>query len=496
MHQRQTDISDTIFPIAILATFLIIAAALGWGLLLPAYHWAWVFVRSYWVQALILLAAVVLFLLGAQSEHPLLFAGSVLTAVGAFAVMFLSSYWSDHALYVESNVQESADASDLDYAARTPFDVADAVSSRMMGSTTGDMRDVKTYLPADNRWTTTIDRRGWFRGYEAVQEMRLPDYGEAKASDVTFCTFSEDANLRLSNFWWNSLDLEIARKTSPSTTWDSEDMTASCENGVPMVRIPLTRLKGVVFPHPVSGGVAEYDGKTGELRILDAYDGELPLYPMSLATQQREALRASGSILDWVFHRSGWQDTGDDKDDPNGDNRSEFSLYDNGDKTAEYVTPLTPRGSSSSIVAVGTIRSNHTQAGGVNPYSVHMFPDGMSRQANSAVAASITGNALSGYKAQGLTVFEIVPGAKGQWTATIGKSQSILYHADISLDGSITLTDASGQVVADNQPDANDGNANSGAGSSDADLQRLRELLDEATQLADKIQSERNSQTQ
>ncbi|WP_336659449.1 DUF11 domain-containing protein [Leucobacter sp. USHLN153] len=116
----------------------------------------------------------------------------------------------------------------------------------------------------------------------------------------------------------------------------------------------------------------------------------------------------------------------------------------------DYVTPLNPRGTSASIVGIGTITGSTMEAGELNNYTVYRYPKGETRQANSAVADTITGSVLDGYKASGLTVFEVVPAADGNWVASIGKAQSILYRASIAPDGTIVLLEGDEPATAEN----------------------------------------------
>ena len=241
--------------------------------------------------------------------------------------------------------------------------------------------------------------------------------------------------------------------------------------------VPLVTLKLLPVPHDVPAGVAIYNGKTGELRIQKEIKSDLPLYPKSVAEEQRSASQASSGFLDWIFRRAGWEDTSVDKGDPNGDNRAEFALTTTSGQT-QFVTPLTPRGSSSSIVALGTVpASGRVSAGELNPYTIHRLEQ--PRQANSTVAARITTEKLDSYKATGLSVFEVVPADTGRWTATIGKDQNILYHASIAQDGTITLTGGSSQQAEKRTPAAT-GSIGDISGLTDAEIRAsIDALLDE-----------------
>lgn len=376
-------------------------------------------------------------------------AGSLLAIVATVGFFTLGSYLAKKPVADQIQVTEEAQPN---FAERQPFDVASAVSSRTMGSTSGDATGVIKSVPATNDFSTSIVRRGMFKGYESIQQLSVAPFGSTRNGDVNFCQFSENAELRFGGAApKNNLTRAIYSQTSPSTKARIDDAIFACEDGTPMIYAPLTKMEGFFFPHEVPGGVAIYNGTTGELKIVDEYEGDLPLYPVSIAEQQRESLTASGTFADYLFRRAGWETTEKDSEDPNGGNRAEFSVSSSDHKTSYYVTPLTPRGASSSIVALGEVESDkQVKNGELNTFTVHRYPDGESRQANSAVAAAITGEILAGYKSNGLQVFEVIPVADGKWVATIGKDQSILYRAEIGADGSIILRDASGAVVGTN----------------------------------------------
>jgi hypothetical protein len=384
------------------------------------------------------------------TRHVLLFS----LAGSAFALMFLiipvQSFLNTYGTYSSTQVEKTNDAALLSFTERVPFDVADAVSDRSLGDTLGNSTGTVKAIPMSNEYTTSVIRRGMFQGYESVQTMKLPLYGAANTNnDVTFCKYSESAQLRLGGMGLNNnMEMRIYQQTSPSTLLNSSDAIAICAaKDEPVLYIPLTKLDGGLFPHRVPAGVAVYNGKTGELKIeKDLTNAPVPVYPMSLAAEQREALAAGQGFGDWLFHRAGFETTSKDKDDPNAGNNTEFAMKAaNDEKKGLYVTPLTPRGSSSSIVGLSTIDSNSVADGKLNALAIHRYEDNKTRDANSTVSATIVSTVLEGYKANGLTVFEVVPAKDGTWTASIGKNQSILYRANIAADGhTVKLTDASG----------------------------------------------------
>ena len=424
------------------------------------FHSLWSFIRAGWIifipfAVLMFLGWALLDRNGRKTET----SGASIAAwsVGVIYLItapFILNYFQ-LASISQSVVISEESPSKMSFRDRAPFDVAAATSSRALGNTTGDsngnMRSLSV-LGDNGEYSTAVIRRGFLKGYESVQMLDIPLFGTADVNNVSFCKFSEEANLRFGGSMpTNSLTSAIARKVPLGTKAKSTDAVLVCEgegeNAVPMVYAPLTVQKGFAVTKRVPAGVAIYNGKTGELVIEKNYTGKMPVYPQSVAQKQRESMKASSGFDDWVFGRSGFEDTSKDESDPNGDNRAEFGLA-NGEGTKQlYVTPLNSRGTSSSIVAVGTVEATTLEGGKLNEYTVRVYPDNEVRQANSSIADTITAGALGGYQAQGLTVFEVVPNKDGNWIATIGRKQSILYRATVEPNGTVTLRDANGKQV-------------------------------------------------
>lgn len=439
------------FVLAVVGVFIwLFGAQLG--------HFAWTAIRTAWpVVAVLIVACIIGVVLLSRDSFGGLFVFVFAAVAGSVLLGMFGAYSASHRVAQSVEVQEAAD---LDFQQRVPYDVANAVSSRNLGETTGDATGGVKALPAQGEnglYTTSVVRRGLFQGYESTQTMDLNLYGSASSQNVTFCEFDENAKLRFGGSApQNNLTRAIQWRTTPSTKVHQEDAFVFCEDGTPMVYAPLTKLSGdLFFPHRVPGGVAVYNGETGALSIHGSLEADgLPIYPKSIAQDQRESLKASGSFIDWIFNRAGWEDTSVDEDDPNGENRSEFGLVTTDGSRELYVTPLTARGSSSSIVALGTVDSSgEVTSGQLREYTVNRYTGDEVKQANSSVAARITGEVLSGYMASGLEVFEVVPSEEGTWTATVGKEQTVLYRAVIHPDGQIELLDADGNNIAGDSSD-------------------------------------------
>lgn len=362
--------------------------------------------------------------------------------------------------YLDTVEVETVEQTDISFRERAPYDVAVVMSDRNMGNSTGTATNYVKSLPAEGEhgmYSTSITRREMFSGYEGTQFVEIPLYGQAEPDKVQVCKWSEEANLRFNGAVpSNNLTRAIYHKTPASVKVEEEDAVAICEDGKPVLYAPLKKLSGFPFPIDVPAGVAIYDGETGELTIEENYEGNIPVYPASIAEKQRLSTHASEDWIDFYFtKREGWDDTSEDEGDPNGANRAEFNLASEDAKTTYKVTPLTPRGVSKNITAIGTVEANTVESGKLSTYHVSQYKDGEERSANSTVADTIVANNLDGYRADKLEVFEVVPSLDGTWRATIGRNQSINYRAVIEVNGDVTLYDAHGNVVSSDNAQTN-----------------------------------------
>lgn len=472
----------------------VVVGGLIWWLFPALLNGLWSGFRASWLVFIpLIVLAIIVITCTASDNGGIAFLIGVLAAGWTIFAGISIPYWQLNALQEASVSQSETPPGELSFRERAPFDVAAATSKRTLGETTGDVSGKVRSITAageNGEYTTSVVRRGLFQGYESTQTLAPPLYGTAGAKDVTFCDFDPRAKLRFGGVWpVNNLQTAIYHRTPLGTHANQDDAFAVCVDDVPYIYAPLTRQQGFAVTTRVPAGVAIYNGKSGELTVERDYDGELPAYPQSVATAQRESTVASGSLADYWFKRVGWEDTGKDGSDPNGVNRAEFGLASaDGDKQL-YVTPLNPRGSSSSIVGLGVVDATHHRAGELNDYAVHLYPKGEARQANSAVADSITGGVLQGYQASGLTVFEVVPASDGSWSATIGKKQSILYRASIAVDGTITLRDANGNQVGGTVSVSSDGEVEREVATADTDLGSMTdaELRALAHQIVDEL---------
>ncbi|PZF61208.1 hypothetical protein DEI92_06325 [Curtobacterium sp. MCBD17_034] len=397
----------------------------------------------------VLAALVLVGLRVGPSLRAVLAAALVLVFAGSVVAWVRHAYDVDR-LYVAD--VRTVDHPAPSFAERSPYDVAATSSTKNLGDTTGTALPVKSLTDQRSHglWDALVQRRGFLAGYESVQVQDMPLFGQTEPDQVRTCDFTRTARLRVGgSLPANSLTRAIDAATPPTVGFEPTDVYGYCDGRAPDVVVPLTQVHGFWDTSYDFFGDALYNGRTGEVRIVTrAADLPGPAYPQSLAKRQRTALRALGSFGDYWFHRSGYEDTSDDSDNPDSFNPSELGLRRASDDHATYVTPLTPPGSSSSVVALSVVDASVGHAGSRNPITVYEYEKGSARQANSSVASTIktTYSYLPDW-ASGLKIFEIVPGARNQWVASIGQSQGVVYRAVIDAAGAATLYDANGDVV-------------------------------------------------
>jgi hypothetical protein len=381
------------------------------------------------------------------------YVGAVLFAIGGIASIVFLPYAAAHK-YADSVKEVSS--SIPNYEQRYPYGPATQSSQRNLQNVTGNAQFTKS-LPGESEhgtWNTAIVRRGIGVGYEVVQTMDTPLYGEIKSSEVKLCYFDQNASLRLDGFLpVNNLARAINWATPANVDFDETDVYSYCDGKTPIVVVPLKQVSGFFGATWSAYGDAVYNGKTGQLSILTDSDEIAKLkgsvYPLTLAEDTRNAYQASGDI--WAFWqgRSGYETSSSDSDDPNAGNDAEFNLREKDSSRTDFVSPLTPRGSSKNIVALGVVDARKVVPGTRNTLVIHRYAGEQIRQATSAVENNIKADyTLDGAWASGLTVFEIVPEANGNWVASIGKTQTVAYRAYIDAKGNTKLYDASGTLIA------------------------------------------------
>jgi hypothetical protein len=306
---------------------------------------------------------------------------------------------------------------------RPPYLVGKAQAAPHLGDVTGEISDI-TYLPDSDRFSTLVERSGWLAGYEVGLVQDVPLGGNSR--DQQRCRFDvEKADARIGGWFTHNLGRKIAAQKR-WVRFEDSDAYVTCSGGTPIVVVPLKRQTGFLVVTERPAGLALYDGRTDKVTITsDTTAVPGPTYPLSLASRQREATAAVGGFADWWFERSGWDAS---EDGANAGNESEFTLrYREQAGGSAYVTPLTPQGEASSVVAVSVVPTRH-RGGGLAPMTIHRLSPTWSSP--KALVALIKAEYRDVCCYNDDRVFEVVPTGGSTWTATVGSEQNIRYRVE------------------------------------------------------------------
>lgn len=429
-------------------------------------------------------------------------AGS-LAIVGGVALIILLSirvgYDSERQYIDSASITESTEGVAPDYNPRAPYDIAVAGSKANMGSTVGQPQTTKSVADSgeNGEWNTLIVRQGFGVGYESAQTVKTPLFNSVNSSDVTFCRFDADkAPLRFGGaLIQNNLSRVLDWMLPFEVTYDSADSYAYCDGDTPYVVIPLKQMNSWYAAYETPYGVLTYNGATGEFTtITDSEEiAKIPgsTYPLSLGETQRRSLNAVGELGDYLFGTVGYQTSG-------GGNISEFQLVNSETDEINFVTPLTPRGQSTSIVGLSVINAKSFTPGELNPIDIYLYPANKPSKSNDLKAQDLRNSYqnLLAFVNDKVDIFEIVPGENGEWVASIGSAQATIYRAVFTVDGDITLYNSAGEEVSrtaiNGEPDSDDGEGDGGSGviTPDTDLSELTpaQLRELARQIIDELE--------
>ena len=367
----------------------------------------------------------------------------VLMVVGAvaavIAMIMFGGYLQDRQYLAHVQTQPASESPE--FAERAALVVA-RNQARGRITTNGDLGQ-SAYLPGVDRFTTLVQKEDRLAGYTEVVNQKVALTGQ---SELENCAFSPAAGKRLDGLFGADLGRQIVWQAGPGVEFSMDDAYGYCDDGVPMVVQPLIVQSGFWPRIFVPAGAAVYNGATGELRIVrgaEVNDIPGPVVSESVARELRESTAAMGSWWEYQMGVSGFADTSADVADPNGENRAEFVLG-TGDQTV-FVTPLTRRGGSSAIAAIGVAFPDEN--GGMPSYVVYEFGQGQVRQPNSAVADRIRADFSNLDWAAGLQVFEITPVSTDEWVASIGLKQNVTHRVRLAPDGAACLETAAGAKI-------------------------------------------------
>lgn len=386
--------------------------------------------------------------------------------IGAFVGILLSAgygfLYHNYAVYKAYSADTVKVDTITDFQERAPWVVANNYATKYQGDDIGEGKNVK-HIPVSgvddsSRYSRLIVGRSAFgnTGYTSVREFDVPKTGPIPKSATESCEFSENMGKRWEiTYPWRSLGNQLSWM-NPFLHYNYDDGYGYCNDGKPVVVMPLWKYEGFWFVKIVPAGAAVYD--SDGFRLMDAKqlvkeNIEGPTYPQSITNRYRYSLNAANGYGGWFNSTSGYDLTTKDLEDSNAGNASNFSLVDD-DGGIHYITPMTPRGDSESITAVFVAPAQ--QGVGDGKFRVETGHD---LPATSSIETSIRSSNVKGDPSWGsrwadgtrMRVYEIIPFKDGFWVASIGLGQEVSYRAMISPDGEVSVQMLSNEAVGDNE---------------------------------------------
>ncbi|MGP4020851.1 hypothetical protein [Saccharopolyspora sp. 5N708] len=404
---------------------VLVAALLGLWIWLAPYFWTNVLwgLRSalFVLVPVVVLTVVVLGLAALDEERGLEGAGCLAALVGIAGIIAAGFWVFGYHSYAQARDYAGSvavvDGRVPELGQRAPFQVAQAQARPNLGDAPGDLVN-GTYQPQHDEFTSLVERRGWFSGYQVALTQNIPLTGRGTGRT---CEFSAEADRRIGGWWTHNLGRLIGSQQR-GVLYDADDVYGYCDGDTPKVVVPLLRQVGWLVVTERPAGVAVYNGKTGAITFQDTAKG-LPgnSYPKSLAAVQRESTHTLGGFWDWVWHRAGWDA---DDDETNSGNNTEFALPTKDNRTV-YATLLTGRGSATAISALSTV-TTEAQGHELAPLSVHRLnPSWVSP---GAIESRIKADYQDLPNWQNYKVLEVSPTSGENWVASIGNDQNLLYR--------------------------------------------------------------------
>lgn len=329
------------------------------------------------------------------------------------------------------------------YELRTPYEVAKSARDQNVGDIAGvDADNLGTPRHVGDTWTNLVQQKSRYRGYSEV--MVREDDGT-----YTRCAYEDDdSGVRFGGRFGHNLGRPLTAAIVAkfghfsSVQWDKGDVFGTCVDGKPVILIPLTQRVGHWYTYKVPAGTAMLDSD-GSVTIPSDLDVDGPLFPISLAEDLRESTYASGSWWSYLkAHRDGYEPA--DSVGEEGNNVSEFALQREDGTGSDYLTALTRRAGSQSIVAVSAVDASTVTPGALNPLVIHDVPDsaGLRSRLSETLATFQTVQVLATKKAE---LVELAPVKDDEWVATLGiETQGVItpmYRITIPDEGDACLSD-------------------------------------------------------
>jgi hypothetical protein len=296
-----------------------------------------------------------------------------------------------------------------------------------------------TYIYGDgNEGTWTAIRDG---------KKSQPIYGVASwdgEGNVKSCTFRGKyaMNKAFGGKWGKNLSDEIASEY-PELHYDNDDRYGYCDGDQPVIVIPVKeqqayntrttfRSAGVIVITGSPDGNAQYR------HVVNVKHGDFPgpVYPSSLAKEQREAMGMIAGIRDSIFGNFGFEPT--DAETQSG-NASEYQLRDKATGRVYWVTPMKPRSTDAQVLASYTvIPADEATGGSLNRQQIYVLPDEDPRVVNVEDLEARTRQALSqadnGFYQSGGKLAEFLPLSGEMWQVYAELSGRVVYRIKVPTD--------------------------------------------------------------
>jgi len=201
------------------------------------------------------------------------------------------------------------------------------------------------------------------------------------SGDPTTCEFDGEYELNkaFNGRWGRNLSDEIADRYT-NLFYDDSDRWAYCDDGQPIIVIPVK--EQISFRHRTAmraAGVLTITGSSSGqpvfTHVTDVKQGDFPgpVYPASLAAEQRESMGMISGFGNSVFRSFGYEPVNESTQDGND---SEYLLRNKTDGRVYWVTPLKQRsGDNQRIVAYSIIAADSVVSGELNQLRVYVLND-------------------------------------------------------------------------------------------------------------------------
>ncbi|HEV2635007.1 MAG TPA: hypothetical protein VGX23_07655 [Actinocrinis sp.] len=301
------------------------------------------------------------------------------------------------------------------------------------------------YLPTaaggQGAWTTVLDGSGT-RSIEGVA------IWDGQSNTASICEFQGDDffDRAFAGIAGNSLGNLLA-STFPALSYVASDIVGYCDgtgpDAKPVIVIPVERQIGwvnrtVMVPSGVIVLRGSPNGHPDMTYEASVKPGEFPcqVYPESIAVTQV-------ADLDWAAGRGNKDDAGFGYQvasiSSNSANTGQYVLRSATDGHLYFVTPLTPRNSSSQAVVAYAVERADQASGGLNPLSVYVAADNTDPVSMSVIEARMTsfvndnapGLLTSGSGGQ---LEEIIPFGQGRWRGFVDVNGVTEDYIDVSGD--------------------------------------------------------------